>query len=62
MAFVVLSLRYGPFITTACLRHGAYNGLARRDWKIFLGSVVLSNAAWTFVCFGGVSLLRRLCP
>jgi hypothetical protein len=31
VAFVVLSLRYGPFITTACLRHGAYNGLARRD-------------------------------
>ena len=38
------------------------NGLSRRDWRIFLGSVALSNAAWTFVCFGGVSQLRRLWP
>jgi hypothetical protein len=62
VAFVVLSLRFDPFITTAYLRHGAYNGLTRRDWKVFLGSVVLSNAAWTVVCFGGVSLLRRWWP
>jgi hypothetical protein len=60
VAFVVLSLRFDPFITTAYLRHGAYNGLARRDWKIFLGSVVLSNAAWAFICFGGVEVFRRL--
>lgn len=60
VAFIVLSLRFDPFITTAYLRHGAYNGLARRDWRIFLGSVVLSNAAWTFVCFGGIEVVRRL--
>ena len=62
VAFVVLSLRFDPFITTAYLRHGAYNGLTRRDWRIFLGSVVLSNVAWTFVCFGGIAAFRRLWP
>lgn len=61
VAFVVLSLRFDPFITTAYLRHGAYNGLARRDWKIFFGSVLISNAAWTFVCFGGIEVFRRMC-
>ena len=60
VAFVVLSLRFDPFITTAYMRHGVYNGLTRRDWKIFLGSVLLSNAAWTFVCFGGIEAVRRL--
>ncbi len=60
VAFIVLSLRFDPFITTAYIRHGAYNGLARRDWKIFLGSVALSNAAWALVCFGGVEAVRRL--
>lgn len=60
VAFVALSLRFDPFITTAYLRHGNYNGLSRRDWRIFLGSVLLSNAAWASVCFGGVQALRRL--
>lgn len=60
VAFVALSLRFDPFITTAYLRHGSYNGLSSRDWRIFLGSVLLSNAAWALVCFGGVQALRRL--
>ncbi len=60
VAFVALSLRFDPFITTAYLRRGSYNGLAPRDWQIFLGSVVLSNAAWALVCFGGIEAVRRL--
>ena len=58
-AFVALSLRFDPFITTAYLRRGSYNGMSTRDWKIFLGSVVVSNAAWALVCFGGVEAVRR---
>ncbi len=59
-AFVVLSLRYDPFITTAYLRHGAYNGMNARDWRIFFGSWLVANAAWIAVCYGGVSFLKFL--
>jgi hypothetical protein len=55
LAFVVLSIRYDPFITTAYFRRGQYNGLARRDWWVFLGSGLVSNIAWTFVCYGGLA-------
>ena len=60
VAFVVLSLRFDPFITTAYLRHGRYNGLSRRDWRIFFGSVVLSNASWAVVCYGGIEAAKRV--
>jgi len=60
IAFVVLSLRFDPFITTAYLRRNSYTGLSARDWRIFLGSVVLSNGAWALVCFGGIEALRRM--
>lgn len=56
-ALVVLSLWYDPFITTAYLRRGSYNGLSRRDWYIFLASWALSNGFWILVSFGGVSLI-----
>jgi hypothetical protein len=60
IAFVVLSVRFDPFITTAYLRRGAYGGLTPRDWRVFLGSVLLSNATWTLACFGGIEGFRRL--
>jgi hypothetical protein len=60
LAFVLLSLRFDPFITTAYLRHGSYGGLKSRDWRIFFGSVVLCNASWALVCFGGVEVFHRL--
>ena len=60
IAFVVLSLRFDPFITTAYLRRGCYNGLSRRDWRIFFGSVLLSNGAWAMACWSGVSIIKNL--
>jgi hypothetical protein len=59
VAFVTLSLRFDPFVTTAYLRRGNYNGMTLRDWRIFLGSALISNVAWALVCFGGVSALHR---
>ena len=59
VAFFALSLRFDPFVTTAYLRHGQFNGLSPRDWRIFLASVVVSNAAWALVCFGGIEAVRR---
>jgi hypothetical protein len=52
---------YSAPITTAYLRRGSYSGLSARDWRIFLCSVLLSNAVWALACFGGVEALRRLC-
>ena len=47
-AFLFFSLKSDPFITTVYMRKGAhqYNGMSPRDWKIFLGSVILSNLWW----------------
>lgn len=56
-AFLFLSLYYDPFITTAYMRHGAYNGMSKRDWKIFIGSLILGNAYWTLACFMGITLV-----
>lgn len=62
MTFIALSIWKDPFITVAYMRKGAhqYNGLSKRDWNIFLWSVVLSNAWWTLVAFGGVSVVKLL--
>jgi hypothetical protein len=58
VVFLFLSLKYDPFITTAYLRHGAFNGMSRRDWRIFLGSTVVANVYWTLACFMGISLVE----
>jgi hypothetical protein len=58
----VLSLLSDPFITTAYLRRGAnrYDGMGRREWRIFLTSFVISTGAWIAVTYGGLTLLRSL--
>lgn len=60
VAFLLLSVRFDPFITTAYLRQGSYNGMSARDWRIFWGSVILSNASWAVVCWGGVEAVKKL--
>lgn len=47
--FLALSILADPFVTTVYFRRGAhlYNGLSKRDWKIFWASVIFSNAYWT---------------
>ncbi len=47
--FIALSIYGDPFMVTVYFRRGAhlYNGLSRRDWYIFWGSVIVSNAYWT---------------
>jgi len=58
IAFLFLSLRFDPFITTAYMRHGKYNGMSKRDWKIFTGSLVTGNAYWTLACYTGITLFE----
>ncbi len=58
VAFVALSIQYDPFVTTAYMRRGAYNGMTRRDWFILVMSWFVSNGVWVALCFGGVSVVR----
>lgn len=55
---LVLSVHYDPFITTVYMRHGAYNGMNGRDWRIFMGSLVFGNAYWTLACYMGISVVE----
>lgn len=45
--FMVLCIFQDPFITTAYFRQGRFDGLNGRDWRIFFGSVFVSNIYWT---------------
>lgn len=45
--FLALCMLQDPFITTAYFRQGRFDGLAARDWGIFLASVIVSNVYWT---------------
>ena len=58
IVFLFLSIKYDPFITTVYLRHSKFNGMSKRDWKIFLSSLLLGNAYWTLACYMGITLLE----
>lgn len=48
-AFIFLCIMSDPFVVTVYFRKGAHkhDGLTRRDWGIFWGSVLFANAYWT---------------
>jgi hypothetical protein len=46
LAFIALNINQDPFVTTVFLRHGRFDGLTKRDWMIFCGSLVFSNGYW----------------
>jgi len=46
-AFLALSVYQDAFKTTIFLRHGRTDGLASRDWLIFVASIIVSNVYWT---------------
>ena len=66
IVFLFLSIKFDPFYTVLYMRHGAnqYNGLNKRDWKIFLASVFVSNLYWWLpayvIAYTGVSLWELL--
>lgn len=61
-AMLFLAIKFDPFITTAYMRVGShqYNGLSRRDWKIFLGSLLIGNIYWTSAVYAGISIVEWL--
>jgi hypothetical protein len=58
LALFVLSIQFDPFITVAYLRPGSYhfNGLTRREWRLFWASTVISNLYWSFIAFTGITV------
>lgn len=60
--FLFLSIQFDPLITVIYMRNGShlYNGFSLRDWKIFWGSVLVSNAWWTGIAFAVVSLFGEI--
>jgi hypothetical protein len=59
VAFLFLSIKEDAFITMIYLRHGShqFNGMSRRDWRIFLASLLVANLYWTLAAYMGVSLV-----
>lgn len=47
IAFVALSIYTDAFITTVFLRRDKFGGLKRKDWLIFMGSLIVGNFYWT---------------
>lgn len=58
VVFVFLSLYYDPFITMTYLRHGKFNGMSKRDWGVFMASLLLGNGFWTLSCYTGISVFE----
>jgi len=58
VVFLFLSIKCDPFITMVYFRHAAYSGMNRRDWKIFVGSVLIANIYWVLTCYMGISLVE----
>lgn len=60
--FLFLSLKFDPFVTTVYLRNGVkkFNGFRKEEWMIFISSVFISNAYWTFLSFSGVEIIKAM--
>jgi hypothetical protein len=59
LMLVILSIQFDPFITVIYMRRGAhkYNGMSKRDWRIFLTSLIIGDIYWSLLAFGGVSVI-----
>lgn len=62
IALVGLSLISEPVKVMLYLRRGVnnFNGFKKRDWLVFITAVVISNASWTLVVFGGLEAFKKL--
>ncbi|HEY4523099.1 MAG TPA: hypothetical protein VJK73_01870 [Candidatus Paceibacterota bacterium] len=59
VTFLLLSLRYDPFITTVYMRQGSGNHtMTARDWKIFWASTVVANVWWGLLILGAIEAFK----
>jgi hypothetical protein len=61
-ALIVLSIYSEPVKVTLYMRHGSnkFNGFSRREWVIFLTSVLVGNISWAIAVAGGWKIFRWL--
>ena len=62
LAFLFLCLKYDAFITTVYMRRRGSHRMTPRDWKIFWGSMLLSNLWWALVVFGAMETFKGVAP
>lgn len=57
---IFLSTYFNALITIIYMRPGyhLYNGLSKRDWRIFFGSIIISNAWWASLSFVVIAVVR----
>lgn len=60
-AFFILCLD-DPITATLYLRHGVYqyNGMSRRDWKVFVAASIVANLYWIIGLAAVIEIVRRL--
>jgi len=58
VVFLFLSIKFDAFITTVYMRRGKFNGMGKREWSIFMGSLLISNCYWTLACYMGITLVE----
>ncbi len=60
--FFFLSFKFYAFVTTVYLLNEIkkFNGFGKEEWKIFIGSVFVSNIYWTILSFSGVEVFLRI--
>jgi len=58
VAFLFLSIKFDAFITTVYMRRGKFNGMGKREWAIFMGSLLISNLYWTLACYMGITVFE----
>ncbi|MFA5997908.1 MAG: hypothetical protein WC814_00710 [Candidatus Paceibacterota bacterium] len=60
LAFLLLSIKYDPFIVTVYMRRGSGNHvMSARDWKVFWASIVVTNVWWGLAIFGVIEIFER---
>ncbi len=62
LLMIILSIRFDPFITVVHIRHGAhqYNGLSKRDWKVFIISLIIGNTYWALAVYMGITIVEAI--
>jgi hypothetical protein len=56
--FLICTFQWDATVTTIYLREKSFGGLTRRDWKIFLTSVVLSCVYWSAIVLAGITVFE----
>lgn len=60
IAVLVLSLKFDAAVVTILMREGKYNGLGKRDWRIFISSLLFGSLYWIILIKTGMTAVEFL--